>query len=57
MCEFDKLDETFASDLYLIYKRSPSAGENMNKLTRVGRVRTTKISSVLAIFGFPEVCH
>ena len=25
MCEFDKLDKTFASDLYLIYKRSPSA--------------------------------
>ena len=25
MCEFDKLDETFASDLYVIYKRSPSA--------------------------------
>ena len=24
MCEFDKLDKTFASDLYLIYKRSPS---------------------------------
>ena len=26
MCEFDKLDKTFASDLYLIYKHSPSAG-------------------------------
>ena len=26
MCEFDKLDKTFASDLYLIYKSSPSAG-------------------------------
>ena len=26
MCEFDKLDQkTFASDLYLIYKHSPSA--------------------------------
>ena len=25
MCEFDKLDKTFASDLYLIYKCSPSA--------------------------------
>ena len=25
MCEFDKPDKTFASDLYLIYKRSPSA--------------------------------
>ena len=25
MCEFDKLDKTFASDLYLIYKRSFSA--------------------------------
>ena len=25
MCEFEKLDKTFASDLYLIYKRSPSA--------------------------------
>ena len=25
MCEFHKLDKTFASDLYLIYKRSPSA--------------------------------
>ena len=25
MCEFDKLDKTFASDLYLIYKRSLSA--------------------------------
>ena len=25
MCEFDKIDKTFASDLYLIYKRSPSA--------------------------------
>ena len=25
MCEFDKLDKTFASDLYLIYKRTPSA--------------------------------
>ena len=25
MCEFDKLDKTLASDLYLIYKRSPSA--------------------------------
>ena len=25
MCEFDKLDKTFASDRYLVYKRSPSA--------------------------------
>ena len=25
MCEFDKPDKTFASDIYLIYKRSPSA--------------------------------
>ena len=25
MCEFDKLDKTFASDLHLIYKLSPSA--------------------------------
>ena len=25
MCEFDKPDKTFASDLYLIYKCSPSA--------------------------------
>ena len=25
MYEFDKQDKTFASDLYLIYKRSPSA--------------------------------
>ena len=25
MCEFDKLDKTFASDLYLVYRRSPSA--------------------------------
>ena len=25
MCEFDKLDKTFVSDLCLIYKRSPSA--------------------------------
>ena len=25
MCEFDKLDKTFASDLYLIYKRSSLA--------------------------------
>ena len=25
MCEFDKLDKTFAFDLFLIYKRSPSA--------------------------------
>ena len=25
MCEFDKLNKTFSSDLYLIYKRSPSA--------------------------------
>ena len=25
MCEFDKLDKAFASDLYLTYKRSPSA--------------------------------
>ena len=26
MCEFDKLDKTIVSDLYLIYKRFPSAG-------------------------------
>ena len=26
MCEFDKPDKTFAPDLYLIYKRSSSAG-------------------------------
>ena len=25
MCELDKLDKTFAFDLYMIYKRSPSA--------------------------------
>ena len=25
MCQFDKPDKTFASDLYLIYKRWPSA--------------------------------
>ena len=25
MCEFDKLAKAFESDLYLIYKRSPSA--------------------------------
>ena len=42
MCEFDKLDKTFASDRYLIYKRSPSARLlmfylSLNRVTFDGR--------------------
>ena len=59
MVEFDKLDKTFASDLYLIHKLSPSArvcisDKDQLLMFYISHKRPYKIASVLGRISLDE---